>query len=193
MFVICEPAPDLPAAEDYSGKKYWMISSSEARRQNAYTQFRIIEREIGEETKWIKINGKSGSDHYDIEFSGGKRDNVRSDLIHAAILSNILVDYDPVAKAAEAEAKRKKTAAAAKEAHIRLVESKPWPSHMKKTILENKIRIGMTAEQVTLSWGKPRTINRSVGAWGVHEQWIYGGGTNLYFENDRLTSFQDSR
>ncbi|MDZ4340854.1 MAG: hypothetical protein U1E51_00255, partial [Candidatus Binatia bacterium] len=63
---------------------------------------------------------------------------------------------------------------------------------IKKKILERKVEIGMTAEQVTLSWGKPQRVNRTVGGWGSHEQWIYGS-TYLYFENDKLTSFQESQ
>ncbi|GAH38631.1 unnamed protein product [marine sediment metagenome] len=52
----------------------------------------------------------------------------------------------------------------------------------------------MTKEQVEVSWGKPRDINKSVGSWGVHEQWIYrkfSHSTYLYFENGILTSWQD--
>ena len=55
---------------------------------------------------------------------------------------------------------------------------------------QNKIKIGMTKEMVEDSWGKPDDINRTVGSWGVHEQWVYGS-TYLYFENGKLTSFQD--
>ena len=40
------------------------------------------------------------------------------------------------------------------------------------------------------SWGQPDDINRSVGSWGVHEQWVYGD-EYLYFENGKLTSWQD--
>lgn len=64
----------------------------------------------------------------------------------------------------------------------------------KQCILENKIRLGMTKEEVVASWGKPRDINKTVGSWGVHEQWIYGEfphSTYLYFENGILTSWQD--
>ncbi len=54
-------------------------------------------------------------------------------------------------------------------------------------------RIGMSPEQVTkeTSWGKPNHINRTTTAYGVHEQWVYGGGNYLYFENGRLTAIQN--
>lgn len=55
------------------------------------------------------------------------------------------------------------------------------------------VRIGMSPEQVTkeTSWGKPNHINRTTTAYGVHEQWVYGGGNYLYFENGRLTAIQN--
>ncbi len=68
--------------------------------------------------------------------------------------------------------------------------SAKWGGQALKAIKEKKIFLGMTRDQVRASWGLPRTVNRSVGAWGVHEQWVYRG-TYLYFENDRLTSYQD--
>jgi len=64
----------------------------------------------------------------------------------------------------------------------------------KNDILKGLIRIGMTKEQATASWGRPQDINRSVGSWGVHEQWIYGEfphSTYVYFDNGKLTSWQD--
>lgn len=52
--------------------------------------------------------------------------------------------------------------------------------------------IGMTAGQVEVSlWGKPESVNRTVTEYGVREQWIYGNGQYLYFEDGILTSFQD--
>ncbi len=71
-------------------------------------------------------------------------------------------------------------------------------------ILQGKVAIGMTTEQVIASWGRPHDINRTVGSWGVHEQWVYGytkyygsgvsgfvSTSYLYFENGLLTSWQD--
>jgi uncharacterized protein YdbL (DUF1318 family) len=50
--------------------------------------------------------------------------------------------------------------------------------------------IGMNREMSTISLGRPKDINRTVGAWGIHEQWVYDG-FYLYFENGKLTSYQN--
>lgn len=64
-------------------------------------------------------------------------------------------------------------------------------------ILTKKVCVGMTKSQVLASWGAPSQINRTVGSWGNHEQWVYrrGSYTNqyLYFENGKLTSYQTPR
>jgi hypothetical protein len=50
--------------------------------------------------------------------------------------------------------------------------------------------IGMNREMATISLGSPKDINRTVGFWGVHEQWVYDS-KYLYFENGKLTSYQN--
>lgn len=54
---------------------------------------------------------------------------------------------------------------------------------------------GMSPKAAVGSWGPPYEINRSTGSWGVHEQWVYKRGNYshkyLYFENGKLTSWQD--
>jgi len=61
-------------------------------------------------------------------------------------------------------------------------------------IADGLIWLGATDEQVRLSWGRPDTVNRSVGSWGVHEQWVYRhgdySGSYLYFGNGVLASWQ---
>ncbi len=53
------------------------------------------------------------------------------------------------------------------------------------------VRVGMSREQIYAScWGKPRTINKTVGAYGVHEQLVYGDLSYLYLENGILRSIQ---
>ena len=58
-------------------------------------------------------------------------------------------------------------------------------------IHSKKVCIGMSKDYVLLSWGKPNNINKSIGRWGTHEQWVYGR-SYLYFENGILTSMQTS-
>ena len=66
-----------------------------------------------------------------------------------------------------------------------------WDPQFQQDVREGLIRIGMTKEMVLASWGQPRDINRSVGSWGVNEQWVYAYSQYLYFENGKLESFQD--
>lgn len=61
--------------------------------------------------------------------------------------------------------------------------------------------LGMPDFVVERCVGKPDEINRSIGSWGTHEQWIYKDGFNegtkdgktkyLYIENEKLTAIQD--
>jgi|TARA_B110000503_G_scaffold15302_1_gene21341 hypothetical protein len=60
-----------------------------------------------------------------------------------------------------------------------------------KRIINEKYFLGMTDEMARDSLGRPKDINRSVGSWGVHEQWIYSNDLLLYFENGILTSYQN--
>ncbi len=68
-----------------------------------------------------------------------------------------------------------------------------WPDPIKKAITEGTIIVGMTQEQTITSIAKPYKINKTVGAWGVHEQWLYYGDLYVYFENGALTSYQVER
>lgn len=54
------------------------------------------------------------------------------------------------------------------------------------------IRIGMSkADVLAISWGKPERVNRTVNAYGSHEQWVYGSRSYLYFDGDALVSIQN--
>jgi hypothetical protein len=62
----------------------------------------------------------------------------------------------------------------------------------KKTKRSEGVRLGMSKGDVLASsWGKPSTINKTTTTNAVHEQWVYGGGNYLYFENGILTSIQN--
>jgi len=58
-----------------------------------------------------------------------------------------------------------------------------------ETIKKRRIQIGMSPCMAVAAWGRPDDINRSVGSFGVHEQWVYPANY-LYFEDGVLTSFQ---
>ena len=66
---------------------------------------------------------------------------------------------------------------------------------VKNAISEGKLLIGMVTFEVAAVKGHPKDINKTTGAWGVHEQWVYDNGRYnemyLYFENNILTSWQD--
>ncbi len=72
---------------------------------------------------------------------------------------------------------------------IRLVEK--YGSLTGKTIIDSKISIGMTKEMVIDSWGKPSDINTTITEYGVHEQWVYGSGSYVYFEDGIVTTIQN--
>jgi len=61
---------------------------------------------------------------------------------------------------------------------------------IKELILERRVCLSMTTEQVRVTKGNPVDINRSVGSWGIHEQWVYNN-QYFYFENGILTSWQN--
>ena len=58
-------------------------------------------------------------------------------------------------------------------------------------IIEGKVKIGFTKAMCEEAWGKPRSINKTTGSWGTHEQWVYGSGNYLYFSGNKLTSIQN--
>jgi len=63
-------------------------------------------------------------------------------------------------------------------------------------VLEGKIFIGMPAAAAEASWGKPSSVHRSVGIWGVSEQWVYALGYSklpyayVYIDNGVVSSWQ---
>lgn len=71
-------------------------------------------------------------------------------------------------------------------------EHPDWPYEVCDAIENKKVFIGMTKTQVRASWGSPKDIHRTGGAWGINEQWVHGDfGPYLYFENDIMRSWQD--
>lgn len=55
---------------------------------------------------------------------------------------------------------------------------------------DSNVYLGMTSTELRSKWFRPDDINRTVGSWGVHEQWVYSN-VYFYFEDGILTSWQD--
>jgi hypothetical protein len=65
--------------------------------------------------------------------------------------------------------------------------------NIKSAILNNSLCLGMTEDEVYLTWGSPDDKNRTVSASGVHEQLVYKKRGYVYLENGILTSWQESK
>ena len=72
----------------------------------------------------------------------------------------------------------------------RVEENKSWEKRSRDEFLKDEIKIGMNKSQVWALWGRQDDINRTVSAYGIREQLIYGD-TVLYFDNGELTSWQE--
>lgn len=71
-----------------------------------------------------------------------------------------------------------------------------WSEQVWKDIRDGKIRLGMDAQAVLLSWGAPDDTNTTTTQYGKHEQWVYEGyslsdNDYLYFEDGILTTIQN--
>ena len=74
-----------------------------------------------------------------------------------------------------------------------IAEHRQWSDEELLSVACGGIVIGMSAEQVVASWGRPNDINRSIYSSGVHEQWVYGelDASYVYLEDGVVTSLQN--
>lgn len=68
---------------------------------------------------------------------------------------------------------------------------KRYGSYYGPLVMKKQVTLGMTRSMVREIKGNAKKVNYTEGSYGLHEQWVYGGGTYIYFENDRVTSIQD--
>lgn len=68
-----------------------------------------------------------------------------------------------------------------------------WPNGDVSSAACGAVRVGMTAEVMRESWGRPNSINSSTYSFGVREQWVYGSGRYVYLEDGVVSSYQLSR
>ncbi len=73
-------------------------------------------------------------------------------------------------------------------------QKKHISQRFKNAILNGQIMLGMSKEMMIASWGQPSDINKSVGSYGGHEQWVYDYSFFqyfVYFDNGVITSWQE--
>jgi hypothetical protein len=80
-----------------------------------------------------------------------------------------------------------------KEARRDYVQANSRPPAIEQSIIEGKIRVGMTKEDVSAAWGDPRSVNQSYyEGTGAQTQWCYGRGGAMqcvYFEEGHVTGW----
>lgn len=129
-------------------------------------------------------------------------------LLLASLIGELLRRPEPPAPPQTTEQKEKAAAAEraaaerAKEEEEIFLQSKAgkiwsahkgWPRGLCRTIADRQIEMGMTREQVRLAWGKPEHANVTQSAHTTHEQWVYGNGTYVYFVDDKMTTYQETK
>ncbi len=65
---------------------------------------------------------------------------------------------------------------------------------IEEAIAQKKVAIGMNADEVAASWGRPHKVNRTITAAGTREQWIYDRGgyktQYVYLDNGVVRTIQ---
>lgn len=60
------------------------------------------------------------------------------------------------------------------------------------TVKKRGVSIGMSMQDVLDSnWGRPNKVHRTITGRGTREQWVYGNGHYLYFEDGTLVTIQN--
>jgi hypothetical protein len=117
-----------------------------------------------------------------------------------AIFAHIDKDIAERQKQQEADlAEAKRRGITLNELHTeRLAESKAkltvqlYGEETGRKILAGEVWVGMTKEQASFSRGEPNEINKTtLSDNSTKEQWVYGLGDYLYFENEILTGIQE--
>ena len=60
-----------------------------------------------------------------------------------------------------------------------------------KLIMNGEVRIGFTKAMCEEAWGEPQYINNTITSHAKWEQWVYGLGTYLYFNGNKLVGIQN--
>jgi hypothetical protein len=76
---------------------------------------------------------------------------------------------------------------------IAAIRAKRWSTEMTRAVINHQVAVGMTAEMVRMSWGEPRSINRTVTTGHTTEQWVYSMRSLVYLRDGLVTAIQTSK
>jgi len=168
------------------GRTYWALDTVAISKQptisspdyhiNRFQKFRISARVPAKDSDQQSAEKLYNTDYYVVEFPWG-RDYIR------------VKDFEPLLMSGTISVKFPETLRRQKLAEYK---KRGWPDRIAAAAADNKVVLGMTAEQAYASWGKPNKVNRTVTFAGVREQWVYDEDY-LYFDDGVLTSMQLSR
>ena len=114
-----------------------------------------------------------------------------SDLVNTKVIQEKLRIQEEQRIAEEKQAELEKIRIE-KESKIRLSNlTKKYGKHIAGLIIKGYVETGMTKKMCIESWGEPDDINKTSSSYGVHEQWVYGNNSYLYFEDGILTTIQN--
>ena len=74
---------------------------------------------------------------------------------------------------------------------LRYLRSRGYSARVIAQMQEGVIAIGWTTRMVLDSWGEPDDVRTTVTRTTRNEQWFYGGGAYVYFENGRVSIIQN--
>lgn len=171
------------AAESYRGKTYWItqgwlpqlgengsISFSNTVTYKKYmpvTVTDILASYSNYQPIRVVVRNDAGQEGYfDMAASQTNRQHSSLDKVGAEAFEQYLVTTDP------------------KLAH-------KWPAKIWDDIENQKVFVGMTAEQARMSWGEPSMVNRTTLAGRSEEQWVYGSRGYLYVTNGTVSAIQN--
>jgi hypothetical protein len=105
---------------------------------------------------------------------------------------NRIEDHERALQRQREASTRQREANAREHARRTAIQAKGWSASVTEAVIQRQVALGMTPEQVREAWGPPQRINRTLTRAGEHQQWVYGSGQYLYFEDGRLSSIQTS-
>ena len=92
--------------------------------------------------------------------------------------------------AAEREAQRRRDEVQRRREILLSAERRGWDPDTVALVIDRHVRVGMNEEMVRYAWGWPEDVNRTVTRFSSREQWVYGAGRYVYFEDGTVTAVQ---